>query len=96
MTAATGNSLSIYAQEPGSTQSTSASWFCGFNYVTSGLTAALVGAPSCTSYDTIDLTSATMSMTADGVQLTVSENGIHHDRIGVAGPATFSGVCARN
>jgi hypothetical protein len=89
-----GSSLSLYAQE---SDSLPQSWFCGFNYTISGLSATLVGMPTCSSYSNVQLQSATISITSDGTQMSVKEQGTEMDS-GGAPPAqyTFSGTCSRN
>ena len=91
-TVLTGRSLSIFAQE---SDSVPQSWFCGFNYVVQGLTASLAEPVSCTSYDTVQLASATVSVTADGNELSLQESGVESG-FGSTERSTISGVCSRN
>jgi hypothetical protein len=96
-TAANGSSLSIDAPNPGYEP---AAWFCGFNYSFSGLDATLVGGPTCTSQDTVVLQSATISVSANGNELTLQETGTESYGGAAASippeQATFSGTCSRN
>lgn len=94
-TTATGNgSLSIFAEKSDSVEQ---SWFCGFNYVISGLSASLVGMPVCNSNSRVTLHSAIISVTADGNKLSLEERGDDYDsNIPQSSPGTISGTCSRN
>lgn len=87
-----GASLSIYAQD---SDSEPQSWFCGFNYVVSGLNASLVGQPTCVSYETVVLQSATITVTADGNKLTLQESGADTSD-SITCQSTMTGSCSRN
>jgi hypothetical protein len=87
-----GASLSINDEE---SDSEPQSWFCGFNYGISGTGAALVGTPTCESSDLVALESATVSLSADGNQLTLQESGTEYDH-GTTEQSTIAGTCARN
>lgn len=83
-------SLSIFAQE---SDSVPQDFFCGFNYEIRGLTATLVGMPSCSSYRTETLQTATISVTSDGNQLSLQETGTDSYE---GTSDTMSGTCSRN
>jgi hypothetical protein len=86
------SSLSIYAEE---SDSVPQSWFCGYNYTIQGLEAFLEGSPTCHSYDTVDLQSATISVTADGNKLSLTESGMESG-YGSTEQSNISGDCSRN
>jgi hypothetical protein len=86
------SSLSIYAEE---SDSEPQSWFCGYNYTIHGLEASLEGSPTCHSYDTVDLQNATISVTADGNKLSLTESGTESG-YGSTEQSNISGSCSRN
>jgi hypothetical protein len=87
-----GSSLSVYAEE---SDSEPQSWFCGYNYTIHGLEASLQGSPTCHSNDTVDLESATISVTADGKKLSLTESGTETG-YGSTEQSNISGSCSRN
>ena len=93
-TTVNGNSLSIFAEKSHSVEQ---SWFCGFNYVISGLTASLVGMPMCNSNSQVTLHSAIISVTPDGNKLSLEERGDDYDsNLAKSIPGTINGTCSRN
>jgi hypothetical protein len=87
-----GTSLGINDEE---SDSEPQSWFCGFNYAISGSSAMLVGMPTCESYDSVALQSATISLSEDGNKLTLQESG-RESGFDSTELSTITGTCARN